>query len=76
MTPTTSVVAAVIERSGRYLIAQRPEGKGYAGMWEFPGRAPLALLLPRTRARVLAVRFLRLARPQVPYGPAIVAAVA
>lgn len=32
------VVAAVIEgRDGRYLLAQRPSGKVYAGWWEFPG---------------------------------------
>ena len=32
------VVAAVIERPDRsYLVAQRPEGKVYAGYWEFPG---------------------------------------
>jgi mutator protein MutT len=31
------VVAAVIERGGRYLIALRPKEKRYGGMWEFPG---------------------------------------
>lgn len=32
------VVAAVIERAdGRFLLAQRPAGKVYAGWWEFPG---------------------------------------
>jgi 8-oxo-dGTP diphosphatase len=32
------VVAAVIERpDGRFLLAQRPAGKVYAGYWEFPG---------------------------------------
>jgi 8-oxo-dGTP diphosphatase len=32
------VVAAVIERAdGSFLLAQRPEGKVYAGYWEFPG---------------------------------------
>ncbi|HVY07411.1 MAG TPA: Nudix family hydrolase [Burkholderiales bacterium] len=32
------VVAAVIEHSdGRFLLAQRPQGKVYAGYWEFPG---------------------------------------
>jgi 8-oxo-dGTP diphosphatase len=32
------VVAAVIERpDGSFLLAQRPEGKVYAGYWEFPG---------------------------------------
>ena len=31
------VVAAVIEREGRYLLCQRPAGKHHAGLWEFPG---------------------------------------
>jgi 8-oxo-dGTP diphosphatase len=32
------VVAAVLERpDGRFLLAQRPPGKVYAGYWEFPG---------------------------------------
>lgn len=31
------VVAAVVERDGRYLLGLRPEGKRHAGMWEFPG---------------------------------------
>ena len=32
------VAAAVIQRpDGRYLLAQRPTGKVYAGYWEFPG---------------------------------------
>ncbi|MGQ0525318.1 MAG: Nudix family hydrolase [Betaproteobacteria bacterium] len=40
MTPTRriEVAAAVILRSdGRFLLAQRPSGKPYAGYWEFPG---------------------------------------
>ncbi len=33
-----AVVAAVIERpDGAFLMASRPEGKAYAGWWEFPG---------------------------------------
>ena len=28
---------ALIDRDGRVLIAQRPEGKPMAGLWEFPG---------------------------------------
>ena len=28
---------ALIDRDGRVLIAQRPEGKTMAGLWEFPG---------------------------------------
>lgn len=32
------VVAAVMQRpDGRFLLAQRPAGKAYAGYWEFPG---------------------------------------
>jgi 8-oxo-dGTP diphosphatase len=32
------VVAAVLrDARGRVLVAQRPEGKPYAGLWEFPG---------------------------------------
>jgi 8-oxo-dGTP diphosphatase len=31
------VAAAVIERRGEVLLAQRPPGKVYAGYWEFPG---------------------------------------
>tara|TARA_Y100000590_G_scaffold467194_1_gene645294 strand:+ start:92004 stop:92447 length:444 start_codon:yes stop_codon:yes gene_type:complete len=29
--------AALIDRDQRILIAQRPEGKSMAGLWEFPG---------------------------------------
>ncbi len=28
---------ALVDADGRVLIAQRPEGKSLAGMWEFPG---------------------------------------
>lgn len=36
--PTVLVVAvALIDTDGRVLIAQRPEGKQMAGLWEFPG---------------------------------------
>lgn len=31
------VAVALIDRDGRVLIAQRPEGKAMAGLWEFPG---------------------------------------
>jgi 8-oxo-dGTP diphosphatase len=37
MTRITEVAAAVIERGGDFLLAQRPEGKPYSGYWEFPG---------------------------------------
>ena len=29
--------AALIDRDGRVLLSQRPEGKSMAGLWEFPG---------------------------------------
>ena len=29
--------AALVDGDGRVLIAQRPEGKSMAGLWEFPG---------------------------------------
>jgi len=36
--PVLFVVAAVlIDKDGRILIAQRPEGKTMSGLWEFPG---------------------------------------
>ncbi|GAK34717.1 NTP pyrophosphohydrolase [Iodidimonas nitroreducens] len=36
--PIIQVVAgALIDADGRVLIAQRPEGKAMAGLWEFPG---------------------------------------
>jgi 8-oxo-dGTP diphosphatase len=35
---TVPVVAvALIDTRGRLLVAQRPEGKSLAGLWEFPG---------------------------------------
>ena len=38
MTQLVEVAAAVIERpDGCFLLARRPEGKPYAGWWEFPG---------------------------------------
>lgn len=37
VTGEIDVVAAVIEAEGRFLLAQRPVGKVYAGYWEFPG---------------------------------------
>ena len=33
----TVVAAALLNKSGRILIARRPEGKAMAGLWEFPG---------------------------------------
>ena len=37
MVKITDVAAAVIERPGEFLLAQRPSGKPYPGYWEFPG---------------------------------------
>ena len=34
------VVAAVIEREGRFLVTKRLEGTHLGGMWEFPGGKP------------------------------------
>lgn len=31
------VAVALVDTEGRVLIAQRPEGKSMAGLWEFPG---------------------------------------
>ncbi|WP_380785845.1 (deoxy)nucleoside triphosphate pyrophosphohydrolase [Sphingomonas sp. R86521] len=31
------VAAALVDRDGRVLLQQRPEGKSLAGLWEFPG---------------------------------------
>jgi len=31
------VAAALVDRDGRVLLTQRPEGKAMAGLWEFPG---------------------------------------
>lgn len=33
----TRVLAAVVERAGRLLLARRPPGKRHAGLWELPG---------------------------------------
>lgn len=36
--PITEVaVGILIDAQGRYLLTSRPEGKAYAGYWEFPG---------------------------------------
>jgi 8-oxo-dGTP diphosphatase len=54
------VVAAVVERSGRFLVARRAAHKQHGGLWEFPGGkvAPgesLAAALARELAEELAV---------------------
>ena len=35
--PVVRVLAAVIEREGRYLVCLRPSHKRHGGLWEFPG---------------------------------------
>ncbi len=37
MTIVLVAAVALIDRDGRVLLAQRPEGKSMAGLWEFPG---------------------------------------
>lgn len=37
MTALLVVAAALVDAAGRVLVAQRPEGKSLAGLWEFPG---------------------------------------
>ena len=34
---TEVAVGVLVQPDGRFLLAQRPEGKPYAGYWEFPG---------------------------------------
>ncbi|VXC43345.1 8-oxo-dGTPase [Burkholderia sp. 8Y] len=34
---TEVAVGVMVQPDGRYLLAQRPEGKPYEGYWEFPG---------------------------------------
>lgn len=52
-----SVIAAVIERAGKYLLCQRPQGKRYGGHWEFPGGKVLAgeSFLEAARREVLGI---------------------
>jgi 8-oxo-dGTP diphosphatase len=35
--PAVPVLAAVIRRGDRYLLAERPAHKRHGGLWEFPG---------------------------------------
>ncbi len=37
MTALLVVAAALVDAAGRVLVAQRPQGKSLAGLWEFPG---------------------------------------
>lgn len=49
------VAAALIDRSGRFLVQRRPSGKQHGGLWEFPGgkvepgEAPAAALARELR---------------------------
>ena len=36
-TPVDVAVGVLIDAQGRFLMTSRPEGKVYAGYWEFPG---------------------------------------
>ena len=47
----TRVLAAVVERDGRLLLARRPSGKRHAGLWEFPGGKFLPGETPLAAAR-------------------------
>ena len=77
----TRVLAAVVQRAGRLLLARRPSGKRHAGLWEFPGGKFLLGETPLDAARrelaeelgveVDAVGDLLLARPD-PGSPFIV----
>ena len=49
------VLAAVIQRGGRYLICRRPDYKRHGGLWEFPG----GQLEPNETLHDTAVRELR-----------------
>jgi mutator protein MutT len=35
--PIDVAVGVLLDRAGRFLLTSRPEGKVYAGYWEFPG---------------------------------------
>ena len=37
MSPTITVVAAVVEEHDAFLVTRRPDGVHLAGLWEFPG---------------------------------------
>jgi 8-oxo-dGTP diphosphatase len=51
---TIVVTAAVIERSGRFLVTKRQDGAHLAGYWEFPGgKCHLGEELARCMAREL-----------------------
>ena len=51
MAGPVEVVAAVIQRGGRYLITRRLEGAHLAGLWEFPGGKTLPAEKPEDALR-------------------------
>ena len=55
MADPVEVVAAVVQRDGRYLITRRLEGTHLAGLWEFPG----GKILPAEEAESALRRELR-----------------
>jgi len=66
------VVAAVIERHGRWLLARRPRGKRHGGCWEFPGGKvrpgeSLARAARRELAEELGVEVLRAENPRASF---------
>jgi mutator protein MutT len=59
--PRTDVVIAIVTRADKVLICQRPDGRSFAGYWEFPGgkREPgetLHACLEREVREELAIR--------------------
>ena len=66
---TVDVLAAVITRGDRWLLARRPKGKRHGGRWELPGGKlrqgeTLATGASRELAEELAVRVLRVGKPR------------
>lgn len=69
---SVDVVAAVIERHGRWLLAQRPRGKRHGGCWEFPGGKvrsgeTFAGAARRELAEELGVEVLRVESPRASF---------